>query len=1264
MAPVTSETQSRTVRVRRGCLKDLPTMSVDILTEVMSHLMPCDILHLSRTSKDFRQFLMARASEFIWRRARQNFVGLPPLPEDLSEPAVAQQFESGQPSGISALDTAHHVERKRDRDYFHVPHVDAEFGGTAVEMSRSVLDGYNFGRQGWHLRDDMQPRLAHAALCAQWAKKMKDACDAQLRQVRRQRFAEPVIGTKRKKSLSECSDDADHAKKRPALSRLSYDPSAGELSFHVPPAESQREQHDPSQALLAKARDGVDSDTESDILAQDEMFRDTHSAPHMEANAPKPAVVDAVEYSANDSERRGSGFSVSRVQCHEPDQSAVGHHRVAENPNPCSIHMNEDQRGGRESYIPYSGDDLPFMPSEDAAEPDQHPEANPDTSILQVDLTGGKGGRPAETVPHGEAYGAVKHTPSGRNLHKSCVELLHRDIEGPHVAVHVDGLPGAGIPHSIYGLRPRYTAKQRSQASILDAITRSQQLQAERAPAPLYLPPQQNIHGAYLPHVHSLSSTTAYNTHNSNQYSMRPTAELVFPSSVPFDPFRSSFYPGVQPVGGAVLSHSPTQEQRSYSSVTPSSEHGPEPPALRLETRPKPKLTHLTNGLVGNHHLPQGTMRSTPNSTTPSQLETSPLQSFSSDGKRSALNGAGSGSILANVLSSRFEALEVRLTTRINDAMGELEARMLELFSGKVKSRRTSVETEGYAADDESEDESESGSGGRTRSRMASDHPFRNQIHRTVRDSLMHYLGLHAGCELVPSATTRQVQDFEDGNHPGPSVPNLCLDYDSPATSAYNEAAFQAFGEWFAMLVSQCVFPELPPLGWMTGEYFAAIAQSKFRLLRDRYRAASPPDAESGETTHNKSLRVSTAYTQSLALHRRRRRKANLYTHRKRLIETSPKSSPRLEVLCQLLNLLGTDAMSSDETEDDVSVPQRKRVRRKRRHWLNPIITTNFAWLDSCYTRVKTTGQLVSGNSFRDRIYEHNKDSTGRPKQGLPRNVYDSTFLDAISTDRRRRLRLADRQAVVCVSTGQTGVRALGVQVRYTPSLKLSSTHQLKHTMPSPKTHWLEMVCRERPDYRALTWSDGVSTAVSFDGDLIVMSLTMAFVPLPTCGHITISLRADGHFGAADPIHWPQVMEEGTKYPWMTVIRRKPEGKKDTIMWSPLTYDHSLLVRTSLPWATNTGKTHNVILRTLKSWRGHVAVSKGNIRPGRLKRVRTPYACKRRIVGVYYDSNVFDIRSLVQLKLDSRSSASQPHSSVDSLSLPLDLSHRRLLVLR
>ncbi|KAJ3550923.1 hypothetical protein NM688_g4972 [Phlebia brevispora] len=79
-----------------------------------------------------------------------------------------------------------------DRDYFHVPHVDAEFGGTAVEMSRSVLDGYNFGRQGWHLRDDMQPRLAHAELCTQWAKQRQNAREMQLLPIRERRYADII----------------------------------------------------------------------------------------------------------------------------------------------------------------------------------------------------------------------------------------------------------------------------------------------------------------------------------------------------------------------------------------------------------------------------------------------------------------------------------------------------------------------------------------------------------------------------------------------------------------------------------------------------------------------------------------------------------------------------------------------------------------------------------------------------------------------------------------------------------------------------------------------------------------------------------------------------------------------------------------------------------------------------------------------------------------------------------------------------------------
>ena len=57
--------------------------------QILRHLKPIDLLHLSRTSKVFRAFLMSRASTHFWRTARANIEGLPDCPEDLSEPAYA-----------------------------------------------------------------------------------------------------------------------------------------------------------------------------------------------------------------------------------------------------------------------------------------------------------------------------------------------------------------------------------------------------------------------------------------------------------------------------------------------------------------------------------------------------------------------------------------------------------------------------------------------------------------------------------------------------------------------------------------------------------------------------------------------------------------------------------------------------------------------------------------------------------------------------------------------------------------------------------------------------------------------------------------------------------------------------------------------------------------------------------------------------------------------------------------------------------------------
>ncbi|GJE86840.1 hypothetical protein PsYK624_029230 [Phanerochaete sordida] len=79
----------RRVRVRRGGLARLPEMPLDVVAEIMSYLEPLDLLHLARTSRHYRTFMLSRGSAFMWRAARENVDGFPPCPEDMSEPALA-----------------------------------------------------------------------------------------------------------------------------------------------------------------------------------------------------------------------------------------------------------------------------------------------------------------------------------------------------------------------------------------------------------------------------------------------------------------------------------------------------------------------------------------------------------------------------------------------------------------------------------------------------------------------------------------------------------------------------------------------------------------------------------------------------------------------------------------------------------------------------------------------------------------------------------------------------------------------------------------------------------------------------------------------------------------------------------------------------------------------------------------------------------------------------------------------------------------------
>ena len=54
------------------------------------YLLPLDLLHLAKTTKGFREFLMNRAVSLpFWKGARRNVDGLPECPEILSEPEYA-----------------------------------------------------------------------------------------------------------------------------------------------------------------------------------------------------------------------------------------------------------------------------------------------------------------------------------------------------------------------------------------------------------------------------------------------------------------------------------------------------------------------------------------------------------------------------------------------------------------------------------------------------------------------------------------------------------------------------------------------------------------------------------------------------------------------------------------------------------------------------------------------------------------------------------------------------------------------------------------------------------------------------------------------------------------------------------------------------------------------------------------------------------------------------------------------------------------------
>lgn len=60
------------------------------IVQIFSHLRPLDILHLTRTTKEFRRVLMNKSHIFIWKAARANVLNYPACFPDMNEAQMAR----------------------------------------------------------------------------------------------------------------------------------------------------------------------------------------------------------------------------------------------------------------------------------------------------------------------------------------------------------------------------------------------------------------------------------------------------------------------------------------------------------------------------------------------------------------------------------------------------------------------------------------------------------------------------------------------------------------------------------------------------------------------------------------------------------------------------------------------------------------------------------------------------------------------------------------------------------------------------------------------------------------------------------------------------------------------------------------------------------------------------------------------------------------------------------------------------------------------
>ncbi|KAJ3540930.1 hypothetical protein NM688_g6157 [Phlebia brevispora] len=141
-----------------------------------------------------------------------------------------------------------------------------------------------------------------------------------------------------------------------------------------------------------------------------------------------------------------------------------------------------------------------------------------------------------------------------------------------------------------------------------------------------------------------------------------------------------------------------------------------------------------------------------------------------------------------------------------------------------------------------------------------------------------------------------------------------------------------------------------------------------------------------------------------------------------------------------------------------------------------------------------------------------------------------------------------------CPSTPAISLATISRDASPAPSEFLDNTEMRFEQLEGPVLYRLP---RFPPSNGAITFMDGLVGCETQDGKYIITSPNMDFIPQPVYGEVTIVRQWNGHFGVYDPVMWPQLYIEQSRFRWLMAIARMPTDPRSPYMpiWRPLVTD-------------------------------------------------------------------------------------------------------------